>query len=83
MRERGLSARDLVSASADQLNHRMVGRAIKGRQLTPKVVRKITAAFNAASDASLRPDELFSYVTAKGQLAREDGAAPRSDTLPG
>lgn len=70
MAERGLAPKDLVAASTEQLNHKMVARAVRGRQLTPNVVRKVVQAFNAAAEASVAPDELFNYVTAKGQIAR-------------
>ena len=70
MHERGLESADLVAASTAQLTHKMVARAIKGRQLTPKAVRKVMLAFNAAAEESLGPDALFTYVTPKGQIAR-------------
>lgn len=79
MTERGLAPKDLVAAAADQINHKMVGRAMKGRQLTPNAIRKVTAAFCAASGEVHGPEALFGYVTAKGQVAREaDGGAPES-----
>lgn len=70
MRARGLAGRDLVASSEDQLTHRTVARAMKGRQLTPRAVGKVLAAYNRASGESARPDELFSYVTARGRIAR-------------
>ena len=70
MRERGLESKDLVAASGVQLTHKMVARAVKGRQLTPNAVRKVVLAFNAAAEETLGPDALFTYVTPKGQILR-------------
>ena len=70
MRERGLESKDLVAASAVQLTHKMVARAVKGRQLTPNAVRNVVLAFNAAAEETFGPDALFTYVTPKGQIVR-------------
>ena len=70
MRERGLESKDLVAASGVQLTHKMVARAVRGRQLTPNAVRKVLLAFNAAAEETLGPDALFTYVTPKGQIVR-------------
>lgn len=70
MRERGLESKDLVAASGVQLTHKMVARAVKGRQLTPNAVRKVALAFNAAAEETFGPDALFTYVTPKGQIVR-------------
>lgn len=76
MTERGLAPKDLVAAAADQINHKMVSRAMKGRQLTPNAIRKVTAAFCAASGEVHGPEALFRYATPKGQVARDgDGGA--------
>ncbi len=48
MVEFGLGNHDLVGASAEQITHKMVGRARKGRRLTANVKKKILAALNAA-----------------------------------
>ncbi len=71
MAERRLAPKDLVAAAPEQINHKMVSRAMKGRQLTPNAIRKVTAAFCAATGKTFGPDVLFRYATAKGQIVRE------------
>ncbi len=44
----GLSNHDLVEASPEQLTHKQVQRARNGRQLTLKMMMKVTRAFNIA-----------------------------------
>ncbi len=61
-----LSANDLVSASTEQLTHKMVARAIKGRRLTPNTMGKVQRALNAASGADYGLGQLFNYWVAKG-----------------
>ena len=46
MVEHGLKAHDLVAISTQQLTHKMVSRACKGRRLTPNVKSKIRNALN-------------------------------------
>jgi hypothetical protein len=48
MDAKGLIANDLVSASQDQITHKMVARGRKGRRLTRKVQFKLIKALNAA-----------------------------------
>ena len=43
-----LRTHDLVAASTQQLNHKMVARALKGRQLTPNVMGKVLEALGKA-----------------------------------
>ena len=57
----GLKAKDLVEASTDQLNHKMVARACKGRRLTPNVKVKVREALIAASGESNPMTALFNY----------------------
>lgn len=57
----GLRSHDLVSASTEQITHKMVARACKGRRLTPGVKMKIVRAFNAASQTNRSAGELFNY----------------------
>jgi hypothetical protein len=57
----GLRPHDLVSASTEQITHKMVARACKGLRLTPGVKMKIVRAFNAASQTSRSEAELFNY----------------------
>ena len=68
MRERGLDSKDLVAASGVQLTHKMVARAVRGRQLTPNAVRKVVLAFNAVAGRPSASDACFTYVTPKGQI---------------
>jgi hypothetical protein len=51
----------LVEASTEQITHKMVSRAIKGRRLTSNTKRKIIRAFNAASGKQYSAAELFNY----------------------
>jgi hypothetical protein len=57
----GLKARDLVSISTQQLTHKMVSRARKGRRLTPNVKLKIREALNKSTGKNYSLEELFNY----------------------
>lgn len=59
--EHSLSAHDLVAASTEQLTHKMVARACKGRWLTPNVRGKIRAALNRAAHTEYTLADLFNY----------------------
>ena len=61
MAERGLRPHDLVAASTQQITHKMVARACKGRRLTPHVQAKIINALNAATGGHYGRDDLFDY----------------------
>jgi len=62
MAEHGLVNRDLVAASPEQITHKMVARAVKGRRLTLNTMTKIVAALNAAvAPARYRTRDLFDY----------------------
>lgn len=63
MTDLGLKGTDLVAASTEQLTHKMVTKARRGRRLTGNVQRKILAALNQVRprDPPYRLDELFSY----------------------
>ena len=61
MREHRLQSHDLVAASEEQLTHKMVTKACKGRRLTPNVQGKVLRAFNDATDQSLSAGDLFNY----------------------
>lgn len=52
---------DLVAASTEQITHKMVTRACKGRRLTPNVQAKILRAFNTLSAGQHRREDLFNY----------------------
>jgi hypothetical protein len=59
--ELGLKPHDLVAASGEQLTHKMVSRACKGRRLTPNVQNKILNALNRATDNDFSLEDLFTY----------------------
>ncbi len=61
MARHGLKAGDLVAASTQQLTHKMVARACKGRRLTAGVQIKVLAALNQASGQTYSRKELFNY----------------------
>jgi hypothetical protein len=61
LQKHGLKAQDLVSTSTEQITHKMVARACKGRRLTSKVQAKIRNAVNAATAKSYSTTELFTY----------------------
>ncbi|MFC1678864.1 hypothetical protein ACFL2T_01405 [Elusimicrobiota bacterium] len=61
MEEHGLKAKDLVAVSTQQLNHKMVSRARKGRRLTPNVQSKVLKALNKATGKEYSMEELFTY----------------------
>jgi hypothetical protein len=61
MAKLGLSPHDLVAASTEQLTHKMVSRACKGRRLTPNAQDKVLRAINAAAPRDYRLSDLFNY----------------------
>jgi hypothetical protein len=61
MADHGLKARDLVASSTEQLTHKMVSRACKGRRLTPNVQSKIRDALNKSTGKKYSMEELFTY----------------------
>ena len=61
MAELKLKPHDLVAASTEQLTHKMVARAMKGRRLTPPAKMKVLAALNKASGGSYGLADLFNY----------------------
>ena len=61
LRELDLKSHNLVAASTEQITHKMVVRACKGRRLTPNVKTKIRNALNKAADKSYTLAELFNY----------------------
>ena len=61
MQEHALKANDLVMASTEQITHKMVSRACKGRRLTPNVQSKILNALNKATGKSYAIRDLFNY----------------------
>ena len=61
MAEHALKAHDLVAASSEQITHKMVARAGKGRRLTRNVQGKILTALNRACGQCYARDDLFDY----------------------
>lgn len=62
MREHQLKAHDLVAASTEQITHKMVARACKGRRLTPNTKSKVLRALNQATGKNYSPGDLFNYA---------------------
>ena len=62
MTKHGLSNHSLVAASTEQLSHKMVQKARKGRRLTPKAKNKILAALHVAlPEKKFAHRDLFNY----------------------
>lgn len=61
LQEHGLKAHDVVAASTEQITHKMVARACKGRWLTPNVRAKILNALNRATARAYTLPDLFTY----------------------
>ena len=61
MSDHGLGARNLVAASTEQLTHKMVARACKGRRLRPNVQYKILDALMRSTGQEFAMAELFTY----------------------
>ena len=61
MREHGLKPHDLVAVSTEQITHKMVSRACKGRRLTPNIQSKVLNALNTATGKSRAMTDLFNY----------------------
>jgi non-ribosomal peptide synthetase component F len=59
--EHGLKPHDLVAASTEQITHKMVARACRGRRLTLNVQSKILRALNHATGRSFSMSDLFNY----------------------
>lgn len=56
-----LSHHALVAASTEQITHKMVNRACKGRKLSRKVQLKIRNAVNTATEENYTLIDLFTY----------------------
>ena len=61
MAERSLAPADLVAASSEQITHKMVSRAMKGRRLTRNTMGKVVRAWNAATEETDSASTLFDY----------------------
>ena len=57
----GLKPHDLVAHSDEQLTHKMVTRAMKGRRLTPHVQLKVRNALNNVVGKNYSLKDLFTY----------------------
>ena len=57
-----ISNHELVEGSTEQLNHKQVQKARKGRQLTLHLMQKLTRAFNTAAAAKLSKEQQPSFV---------------------
>lgn len=61
MDKRKLKPTDLVTASTEQLTHKMVSRACKGRKLSRRVQLKVVNAINTATEQDYKLKDLFNY----------------------
>ncbi|MBC8407091.1 MAG: hypothetical protein H8E15_17885 [Planctomycetes bacterium] len=61
MAKHKIERHDLVAASTEQITHKMVARACKGRRLTKNVQQKVRAALNAAANSDYSLTDLFNY----------------------
>ena len=61
MEKHKLNAHDLVAASTEQITHKMISRACKGRKLSRRVQLKIRNAVNTAAEADYSLKDLFTY----------------------
>ncbi len=61
MIELGLKPNDLVVNSTEQITHKMVSRAAKGRRLNLKIQYRILNALNKASAKKYELKDIFNY----------------------
>jgi hypothetical protein len=61
MADYNLKSHDIVSNSTEQLTHKMIARACKGRRLTPNIKLKIKDALNKSLNKKYSIKELFTY----------------------
>ena len=61
MKASGLKPHDLVAHSDEQLSHKMVSRAMKGRRLTPHMRLKVLRALNSVLEKNYSTKDLFTY----------------------
>ncbi len=59
--EHNLKPHNLVAASTQQLTHKMVSRACKGRRLTLNAQTKVLNALNLASGQNYSLKDIFNY----------------------
>lgn len=58
----GLNNHELVAASTEQLTHKMVAKARKGRRLSRNIQMKVVRALNAAVKAKVPGEEARAYL---------------------
>ncbi|MHC4386198.1 MAG: hypothetical protein ACYSUG_04325 [Planctomycetota bacterium] len=56
-----LTHHDLVAASTEQITHKMVSRACKGRKLSRRVQLKLVNALNTATEQNYTFKDCFTY----------------------
>jgi hypothetical protein len=61
LEKHNLSHHDLLVISTEQITHKMVSHACKGRKLSRRVQLKIRNALNAATEQSYKISDLFTY----------------------
>ncbi|MDD5096863.1 MAG: hypothetical protein PHU59_00020 [Candidatus Omnitrophica bacterium] len=61
MAEHGFKPHDLVASSTEQITHKMVSRAVKGRRLNLKIQYRLLNALNKAANKQYALKELFNY----------------------
>ena len=61
MNEWGIDNHQLVEVSTEQLTHKQVQKARKGRRLTLKMMQKVTRAFNVAIWGQLSDEQKEAY----------------------
>ena len=61
MQQLQLKGHDLVAASTEQLTHKMVARALKGRRLTSNTKGIVQRAMNQATGNVYKQVQLFNY----------------------
>ncbi|MEZ6035332.1 MAG: hypothetical protein R3C17_19740 [Planctomycetaceae bacterium] len=61
MQQLQLRSHDLVAASTEQLTHKMVTRAVRGRRLTSNTKGIVQRALNQATGNVYKLKELFNY----------------------
>ena len=60
--DHGLGTKELVAASGEQLTHKAVARAVRGRWLTPNMQEKLRRALERATGERYDLEELFTYA---------------------
>jgi len=61
MEKHNLKPHELVAASTEQITHKMVSRACKGRKLSRRVQLKLVNAINNATEENYTIKDLFTY----------------------